>query len=62
MIKLDKEYRYRGINPRISKGKVGNITGIIDEIFVEFTVFEPGEGGGFVAFRVKFSSLEIIDG
>ncbi len=60
MIKLDKEYRYRGINPRI-KGKVGSITSIIDETFVEFSIFEAGEGGGLVAFRVKFTSLEIIN-
>ena len=58
MINLDKEYRYRGTHPRI-RGVVGNITNIINEDFVEFSVFEAGFG--FEVYRVRFTSLELIN-
>lgn len=62
MVLLDRQYQYTGINPLI-KGKVGNITQIVDEDFVIFSVLEVSDedGTSLVDYRVKFNNLRLVN-
>ena len=54
MIRLDISYQFVGkFLPEIA-GKIGNVVRVIDDVFVEFEVFDGTEK---VPYRVKVSNL-----